>query len=86
MFSDAPDLLTIQAVAEILHVSTRTVQRMLDDGRLPATKIEGLDRTYVRRADLASRMRTTLAGTPVEDAGDLADVSADDGTSEGADD
>ncbi len=34
-----PEILTMEQAAELLHVSTRTVQRMVKDGRMPGRQV-----------------------------------------------
>jgi excisionase family DNA binding protein len=53
--------LTLEQVAELLHVSTKTVFNMTRDGRLPARRLPGSRRyLYVRQEilDLLDQHRT----------------------------
>jgi excisionase family DNA binding protein len=62
--------LTVQQVAELLHVSAKTVFNMTKDGRLPARRLPGSRRyLYVRQEilDLLDENRTEVsAPTPAE--------------------
>jgi excisionase family DNA binding protein len=56
--------LTLEQVAELLHVSTKTVFNMTRDGRLPARRLPGSRRyLYVRQEilDLLDQHRTETA-------------------------
>jgi excisionase family DNA binding protein len=56
--------LTLEQVAELLHVSTKTVFNMTRDGRLPARRLPGSRRyLYVRQEilDLLDQHRTDTA-------------------------
>ncbi len=67
--------LTLEQVAELLHVSTKTVFNMTRDGRLPARRLPGSRRyLYVRQEilDLLDQHRTD---TP-SDAEEPADIDA----------
>ena len=58
--------LTLQQVAELLHVSAKTVFNMTRDGRLPARRLPGSRRyLYVRREilDLLDQHRTDAPGS-----------------------
>jgi excisionase family DNA binding protein len=49
--SDQPEILTMEQVAEMLQVSTRTVQRMVTDGRMPGRQVGSqwrFDRDQIR--------------------------------------
>lgn len=46
------NLLSVAEAAELLKVSTRTIRRAIDSGRLPAYRIGGLIR--INRADVTS--------------------------------
>ena len=62
MVDDMEDhFLTLEQVAELLHVSPKTVFNMTRDGRLPARRLPGTRRyLYVRREiiDLVEQHRT----------------------------
>ena len=52
-----PDLLSVAEVAELLDKSVRTVHRMIQDGRLVATKLPGHTGAYViRREDVPEQV------------------------------
>lgn len=53
-------LLSMDEVVAELKLNRRTVDRMIEDGRLPAWRLAGVDRVYVRRQDILDRL------TPVE--------------------
>jgi excisionase family DNA binding protein len=64
--------LTLPQVAELLHVSARTVFNMTRDGRLPARRLPGTRKyLYVRQEiiDLVDQHRTDNLGarSPVEE-------------------
>jgi len=61
--------LTLEQVAELLHVSTKTVFNMTRDGRLPARRLPGSRRyLYVRQEilDLLDQHRTDAPGDAKE--------------------
>ena len=63
--------LTLPQVAELLHVSERTVFNMTRDGRLPARRLPGTRKyLYVRKEiiDLVDQHRTDAARVRDEDA------------------
>jgi excisionase family DNA binding protein len=64
--------LTVEQVAELLHVSPKTVFNMTRDGRLPARRLRGSRRyLYVRQEilDLLDENRTDVrAPSPAETA------------------
>lgn len=45
-------LLTKKQAAALLHVSTRTIERMVGDGRLKKTPVRGLRDSRFRREDV----------------------------------
>ena len=69
--------LTVEQVAELLHVSPKTVFNMTRDGRLPARRLPGSRRyLYVRQEilDLLDENRTEVrAPSPAE----IAEVDAE---------
>jgi excisionase family DNA binding protein len=61
--------LTLEQVAELLHVSPKTVFNMTRDGRLPARRLPGTRRyLYVRREiiDLVEQHRTDVPASAEE--------------------
>ena len=72
MLDDLPAFLTVEQVAELLHVSPKTVFNMTRDGRLPARRLPGSRRyLYVRQEilDLLDENRTEVrAPSPAETA------------------
>ena len=51
------ELLTLRRAAERLSVSERTVRRYIRQGLLPAFRVPGKRRLYVRAADLEALLR-----------------------------
>lgn len=39
LFKDYPDIVNVQQISEMLHVSTPLVYRLLQDGTIPAKKV-----------------------------------------------
>jgi excisionase family DNA binding protein len=61
--------LTVAQVADLLHVSTKTVFNMTRDGRLPARRLPGSRRyLYVRREILDLLDQTRSGPTEVQEA------------------
>jgi len=61
--------LTVEQVADLLHVSTKTVFNMTRDGRLPARRLPGSRRyLYVRQEILDLLDQTRSGPTDVEEA------------------
>jgi len=54
--TDDKELLTIQDVADLLELSKRTVERKIKDGVIPAFRLPGGRRLYVKRADLLAAL------------------------------
>jgi excisionase family DNA binding protein len=50
------ELLTIKEVAELLDLSTRTVERKIKEGIIPAFRLPEGRRIYVKRADLLAAL------------------------------
>jgi excisionase family DNA binding protein len=51
MFTEYPEILTLQQAADMLQISERTIQRMLKKGEIPGTQIGGqwrFDREQLR--------------------------------------
>jgi len=66
--------LTVQQVAELLHVSPKTVFNMTRDGRLPARRLPGSRRyLYVRQEilDLLDENRTEVRPRAEEEAAEV---------------
>ena len=64
--------LTLEQVAELLHVSTKTVFNMTRDGRLPARRLPGARRyLYVRQEilDLLDQNRTDTTPSAKDEPG-----------------
>ena len=57
--------LTVAQVAELLHVSTKTVFNMTRDGRLPARRLPGSRRYLYVRKEILDLLDQTRSG-PVE--------------------
>jgi len=61
--------LTVEQVADLLHVSTKTVFNMTRDGRLPARRLPGSRRyLYVRQEILDLLDQTRSGPTEVQEA------------------
>lgn len=56
------DMLTIDQVAAYFQVSTRTVSRWLESGRLPAVRVGNV--TRIRREDLRAFVAGNASGGP----------------------
>ena len=44
-----PEFMTVIEAAEMLRVTTKTIHKMIRDGRLPAVRVAGGNRTLIRR-------------------------------------
>lgn len=60
-------LLSIDEVVAELKLNRRTVDRMIEDGRLPAVRLAGVDRVYVRRQDILDRLVPVVPKTKAKD-------------------
>lgn len=54
MFSEYPDVVSIDQVCEMLHLSKRTVYSLIQTGQLPAKKIGRIYR--IRKTDVSHFM------------------------------
>ena len=64
--------LTLPQVAELLHVSTKTVFNMTKDGRLPARRLPGSRRYLYVRQEILDLLEETKTG-PAPDRVDAAE-------------
>jgi excisionase family DNA binding protein len=64
---ELPMFLTTQQVADLLHVSTRTIEKKLADGTLPKVVAEGIDRVLIPRQAVIDLLRVVPPKTAVED-------------------
>ena len=73
------DVLTTAQVAQMLHVSTQTVFKFIQDGTLPAHRLPGTRRFLFWRHDVVAAINASVVNPS-----DLADTDADDRSVTGA--